>query len=57
MSKFKIESHNAQAKPEEKPKVDPRMEYFEDYGENVKTPTKVGTSKKIRGSYGSVEKI
>ena len=43
--------------PEGKPKVDPRMEYFEDYGEKVKTPTKVGTSKNIRGSYGSVEKI
>lgn len=28
VSKFKIESHNAQAKPQEKPKVDPRMEYF-----------------------------
>ncbi len=54
ISKFKIESHNAQAKPEEKQvKIDPRMEYFEDYGENA-LKTKIGSSKNIRGAFGSV---
>lgn len=57
LNKFKIESHNAQAKPQqEQPRVDPRMEYFDDYGENSPKP-KIGTSKNIRGAYGSVEKI
>jgi hypothetical protein len=56
VSKFKIESHNAQARPQEHPKVDPRMEYFDDYTENSPKP-KIGTSKNIRGAYGSVEKV
>ena len=56
LNKFKIESHNAQAKPQESPKVDPRMEYFDDYIDS--TPKqKIGTSKNFRGNFGSVEKV
>jgi len=55
VSKFKIGSHNAQVKeedtPQKKSRIDPRMDYFEDYGEN--TP-KIGTSKNIRNMYGSM---
>jgi hypothetical protein len=55
ISKFKIESHNAQAKAEERsPKPDPRMDYFDNYGEIENNKQKIGTSKNIRGSYGSV---
>lgn len=54
VSKFKIESHNAQAPQQQHvPKVDPRMEYFDDYADNSPKP-KTGTTKNIRGSYGSV---
>lgn len=58
VNKYKIGSHNAQAKDVDTPprKVDPRMEYFDDYNEKDVKPTTPVTSKNIKNHFGSVQK-
>jgi hypothetical protein len=58
VSKFRIGSHNAQAKdvdtpPRRNDRVDPRMDYFHDYGTPEPTVKGPGTSKHIRPQCGS----
>lgn len=56
--KYKIGSHNAQAKDQDTPprrneKIDPRMDYFNDYADSKETKA-IGTAKNIRTQYGSM---
>ena len=57
VTKFKIGAHNAQAKDQDTPtrlnKIDPRMEYFQDYGAPSEIKVSLQTPKNIRNQFGS----